>query len=85
MSCCAPFAGFWGVALRRHGRSRSGQFPTSYLAHVTSSEGRLANGRVFNRFSENLPMLFEPMEDFVSLFLMPSLYLLVNREPVTVG
>ena len=48
-------------------------------------EGRQADGRVFNHFSENLPMLFDAMEDFVSLFLMPSLYLLVNREPVTVG
>ena len=48
-------------------------------------EGRLADGRMFNRFSENLPMLFDAMEDFASLFLMPSLYLLVTREPVTVG
>jgi hypothetical protein len=48
-------------------------------------EGRLADGRVFNRFSENLPMLFDAMEDFVSLFLMPSLYLLANLEPVAVG
>ena len=47
-------------------------------------EGRLADGRVFNRFSENLPVLFDA-KDFVSLFLMPSLHLLANREPVAVG
>jgi hypothetical protein len=48
-------------------------------------EGRLADGRVFNHFSENLPMLFDAMENLASLFLMPSFYLLVTREPVTVG
>jgi hypothetical protein len=38
----------------------------SIQAHVASMEGRLADGRVFNRFSENLPVLFDAKDKLTS-------------------
>lgn len=38
----------------------------SIQAHVASMEGRLADGRVFNRSSENLPVLFDAKDKLIS-------------------
>jgi hypothetical protein len=38
----------------------------SIQAHVASMEGRLADGRVFNRSSENLPVLFDAKDKLTS-------------------
>lgn len=42
------------------------QVSQAIQAHVASMDGRLADGRVFNRFSENLPVLFDAKDKLKS-------------------
>lgn len=42
------------------------QVAQAIQGHVASMDGRLADGRVFNRFSENLPVLFDAKDKLKS-------------------